>query len=476
MIFKVTPDLKYIKLVDEISDKERLKLKQYFKRKAVNFYFDPRYQNGSWDGYDSFFNNDYVAIGLWKELRDFLTKNGYPVHIEGLSQLFNVKLRRAEFDEFVNAVLLGTEITEPRWYQVDCAYNILKYRYCMAELATSAGKTLVSYFVAAYLKNAGELDKDNKFVMIVPRADLIGQTADKFETNYNNGTIPLSVARMGGKFNAHTRKAQKAIENADVIVATYQTLVNMKDEFFLKIRHINVDEAHTTTNASIRTILKKCQYLKHRFGLSGTIEINTNSADYCRLQEYLGPNTMVVTAKDLIDSDYSPDILIKTIKLEYDELGDQVISDYIDLMNNGKEMYVDSNEFAKALYKLERQIITSHPIRMKFIISLVRSLKMNTLILFNDVQSKYGFKIAEKLKEYNKYVYYIDGETKSDNRSDYTKLMEHPHSLTILRFNAVEIIVNQHKAVKLTDGKIKYAKDILVDDDVSDEWILENSK
>ena len=113
---------------------------------------------------------------------------------------------------------------------------------------------------------------------------------------------------------------------------------------------------------------------------------------------------------------------------------------------------------------------------MKFIISLVRSLKMNTLILFNDVQSKYGFKIAEKLKEYNKYVYYIDGETKSDNRSDYTKLMEHPHSLTILRFNAVEIIVNQHKAVKLTDGKIKYAKDILVDDDVSDEWILENSK
>jgi superfamily II DNA or RNA helicase len=304
----------------------------------------------------------------------------------------------------------------------------------MAELATSAGKTLISYLVAAYLKKTGEADMNNKFLMIVPRSDLIGQTADKFEKVYCNGTVSMKVARMGGKFNPHTKKAAKAIEEADVIVATYQTLANCTNEFFAKIRHVNVDEAHTTTNATIRDILKKCAYLKHRFGLSGTIEINTDSADYCRLQEYLGPCVMVVTAKDLIDSEYSPDIFIKAIKLQYDEMNDETVRNYVDLVENGREMYVNADEFGKMLYNLERQILTSHPVRLEFIVSLVRGLKMNTLILFNDVRGKYGRTIYDKLVEYGERAYYIDGGVSSNNREDYTHAIE--------KYNDVKLIAS----------------------------------
>lgn len=473
MIFTVTPDMRYMKLSDEISDKEMKTLKKFFTRKAVNFFFDPRYKNGAWDGYDSFIHDGYIAIGLWRELRNFMVQHNYPVRIDGLERMFNLSLTQTEFDEFVSATLAGTSVTELRWFQSPCAYNILKYRYCMAELATSAGKTLISYLVAAYLKKTGQVDSDNKFLMIVPRSDLVGQTADKFETVYNNGTVPMKVARMGGKFNPHTKKAKAAIDEADVIIATYQTLSNCDESFFRRITHINVDEAHTTTNATIRAIFKRCGHLKHRFGLSGTIEINVDSADYCRLQEYLGPNVMVVSAKDLIDSDYSPDIFIKTIKLEYDEVGDETISNYIDLVNNGREMYVNSEEFGTALYALERQIITSHKVRLEFVVSFILQLKTNTLVLFNDVKGQYGATVMKRLKQTRKHVYYIDGQTKNDDRSEYTKFMELPNDITVLKFGDIQIIVNQYKLVKLSNGSMKYAKDILIEDDVSDDWINE---
>ena len=424
MIFKVTSDRKHMRLSDEISDSEMKKLRRFFKRKAVNFFFDPRYRNGAWDGFDSFMNDGYVAIGLWKELRNFLRDNNYPLRIDGLEELFNLGLRKEEFDEFVNSALAGTDITELRWFQVPCAFNILKYRYCMAELATASGKTLISYLVAVYLKKIGEVDSANKFLMIVPRSDLVGQTANKFETTYCNGTVPLKVARVGGKFNPHTKKARSAIRDADVIIATYQSLANFEDGFFDAIRHVNVDEAHTTTNATIMAIIRKCAKLSHRFGLSGTIEINTDSADYCRLQEYLGPNVMIVTAKDLIDSEYSPDIRIKTIKLEYDEINDKVIRDYAHLLENGREMYKDATEFAKQMYNLERQIIIGHPARMEFTVSFIKNLKMNTLILFNDVKGKYGRTVYDKLMERDVRTYYIDGTVKGNDREDHTKAIE----------------------------------------------------
>lgn len=434
MIFQVTQDLKYLRLSDDISDKEMVKLRQFFHRKAANFYFDPRFQSGAWDGCDDFINDRHIKIGLWKEVRRFLMEHNYPVRLDGLNQIFNLKLQREEFDEFVNEALLGTEITEPRWFQPECAFRVLKYKYCMAELATSSGKTLISYLIAAYLKKTGEVDKFNKFLMIVPRADLIGQTADKFEVNYNNGTIPLVVARMGGKFNPHTKKAQKLIAESDVIIATYQTLANADEKFFGYIRHMNVDEAHTTTNTTIREIIRKCPLLKHRFGLSGTLEIDMATADYCRLQEYLGPNVLVVTAKDLIDADYSPDIFIKTIKLEYDELNDDTVRGYVDLLDNGREMFTDADAFGKHMYNLERQILINHPVRMEFIVSLVRGLKMNTLILFNDVKGKYGRNIYDKLAEHGERTYYIDGGVSSNSREDYTQAIE--------KYNDVKLIAS----------------------------------
>lgn len=428
MIFALSNDKKYIRLTDSISDAEMRSIRTYFRRKALNFYFDPRYRSGVWDGYDSFFNDGYVAVGLWKELRDFLVGAGYPVRIDGLDTIFNVRLNIDEFNAFVEELIVDTKIRELRWFQIPAAYKILKYRHCMAEIATSAGKTLISYIIASYLVKNGEADKDNKFVMIVPRAGLVKQTADKFEIDYDNGTSRLKVCKLGGQFNPKLKKTRKALEEAEVVITTYQTLANMEPEFFSKIRHVNVDEAHTATNATIRGILEKCGNLIHKFGLSGTLEIEKKSADYMRMQECLGPNVMVVTAKELIDSNYSPDVRVRTIKLKYDTSRDNVVRDYVELVNAGNELCIDGKE----MYNMERQIIASHERRICFLVSFIKSLNMNTLVLFNDIKGKFGRTLYERLVEDGENAMYIDGHVDCEDRDLYSEATERGNNVKLI--------------------------------------------
>ena len=62
---------------------------------------------------------------------------------------------------------------KPHDYQVETAFKILKNRYCMAEVATSGGKSLLISIVIFYiLKN---IKQDAKFLIIVPSITLVTQ-------------------------------------------------------------------------------------------------------------------------------------------------------------------------------------------------------------------------------------------------------------------------------------------------------------
>ena len=420
MRFELSKDKQFIQLIEWNTDSEILKLKTYFRRKNKDFFFNPDYQKGNWDGYDDFFTNGYIPIGLWLELEKFLKNNRYNIDIAGLSDFINTSFVKEKLMDFTVKLLKDTEIFEPRYYQMDAAFRILKYRYCSAELATSAGKTLISYIVFTYLKKLNLVNKDAKFLLIVPRVGLVNQTADKFEKNYYNGYVPFKLMKIGG---AKNKFKQKLFDEADCIISTYQSLANIKPDLLKKIKHINVDEAHTVGTKTVRSVIETCSPLMYRFGLSGTLEIEPDKAEYFRMQKYLGPIVMVVTAEDLIKYEYSPKVNIRIINLHYDK-HDPIIAGYLDQVENGAEQWADKMAFAKMLYLLERGITTDYEKRLDFIVKLACSLKMNTLILFNNVKDKYGFNIGEKLKEKGESVYYIDGNTKDSNRSDYTQLME----------------------------------------------------
>ena len=70
----------------------------------------------------------------------------------------------------------GSEM-QPRDYQIEAAYNILKFRNCLSELATSAGKTLISFMVISYLL---EKQKAGRVLFIVPNVSLVVQGFRRF--------------------------------------------------------------------------------------------------------------------------------------------------------------------------------------------------------------------------------------------------------------------------------------------------------
>ena len=418
--FKLTSDYQYIKLISDSTNKEIHTLKEYFRRQSSKFFFDPLFQKKLWDGYDNYYEKGFIPIGLWRELEKFHRNNGHQLSIKGLDKFLNLDFNKDEIVEFIADLLKDTEIFEPRWYQLEAAYRILKYRYSSLELATSAGKTLITFIVLAYLKQRGLVDKDRKFLIIVPRIGLVNQTLDKFQENYNNGLVPIKYLPMGG----NNKFKQKLYDEADCIISTYQSLGRKNEAFFKPINHIYVDEGHTAQNNTVQKIINTIKIPSYKFGMSGTLEINPDKSEFFRMQKYLGPLVMVLTAKDLQDENYSPKVNIKIIHLNYDNSDDKIIEDYNFFLKNGAEQYADKTEFAKELYKIERQIIIEHEKRREFTVKLANSLDKNTLILFNNVKDKLGLKISEDLKKLENEVYYIDGSTKSVDREDYQDAME----------------------------------------------------
>ena len=125
-----------------------------------------------------------------------------------------------EFKAWVDDLFADNEI-KPRYYQIDTAYKMLKYRRCMAQLATSAGKTLIAFIVFAYLI---QVKKVRRIMMIVPRIDLVLQPNGDF-AKYNSGNkIDLKVQMV--------YSGSKPTADANIYIGTYQSLRNECSEFF----------------------------------------------------------------------------------------------------------------------------------------------------------------------------------------------------------------------------------------------------
>ena len=77
--------------------------------------------------------------------------------------------------------------------------------------------------------------------------------------------------------------------------------------------------------------------------------------------------------------------------------------------------------------------------------------------------------------EWNKKTFYIDGEVESEDRDRFKAKMEELDHGIELTFNDIKIVVRSTDIIPLNDGTFKKAKDLLLEDDVSDSWILENT-
>ncbi len=166
-------------------------------------------------------------------------------------------------------------------------------------------------------------------------------------------------------------------------------------------------------------------------GLSGTVKLDEKYSDYFRTLETIGPLVLTLSAKHLIDNNYSPNIKIKQVKLSYDE-SSEYLKKYWDLKANGATMYSNKRDFGGDMFELEKQFLYNSPERLNFISELAKRLNKNALILFSNIKDEYGKKIYEEIKKWNPKTYYIDGEVDNDLRDEYKAIMEAEDNVIIV--------------------------------------------
>lgn len=451
MILTLTEDNQFLR-IDESTELELEQIRISLTKRIDSWRFNPLVKRGVWDGYVTYIKDDkWIPAGLWRYVMGVCQDYKFELKINGIKRLIDPDISAESFEAWAYELFEGSKIT-PRDYQVEAAYNILKFRKCLAELATSAGKTLISFLTISYML---EKNKAQRILFIVPNVSLVVQAHEDFhEYNFRN-RIDLRIQQIFA--------GQKIKGNKNIIIGTYQSLIKKDKEYFSEFDAVIVDETHKATSASIKTILQKCVNANYRFGLSGTIP-KDGTLDKLTLMSQTGPVITEIKASFLQDEGYIAKCAVKVIEMDY--ATDKQKTALMELAQNRYEN--------KDVFSLEQNFVINNAARLDFIASVIGRVPRNSLVLFHRIE--HGQKLYEKLRqESNKRVFYVDGGTSSDIREEYKKKMEASHDpYTILEFGSKRIEIPQNRLVKLSDGTQKKAKDITLNDDICEDWINSN--
>jgi len=395
--------------IDEATELELEQLNISLNKRIESWRFNPLVKKGLWDGYVSYIKDDkWIPSGLWREVMGICKEYKFEFKLNGITDIFDTSINQEKFTEWALEFFEKSEIT-PRDYQIEAAFNILKFKRCLSELATSAGKTLISFLTVAYLL---EHQKAQTILFIVPNVSLVLQASEDFlDYNYRNqADIKVQQIYSGQKIRA----------GRNVVIGTYQSLVKKDKAYFAEFDAVIVDETHKAKSASIKTILQKCVNAEYKYGLSGTIP-KEGTLDRLTLMAYTGPLITEISANYLQNEGHIAGCKVKIIKMDY---APQSTKDAF------REMSQNRYE-SKDVFKFEQNYVINSPGRLNFITNIISRVRGNSLVLFHRIE--HGKKIYEKLRQdSDKQVYYVDGGIDQDIREEHKKKMEAGEEVVIV--------------------------------------------
>ena len=370
----------------------------------------PAVRLGRWDGKVSFFTlGGSSYINLLPDILAYLDQQGYEF------ELIDQRDYRREFafekvaeDSYSHKTWPAghSDAGQPiklRDYQVDVINNFFANPQCLQEVATGAGKTLITSVLSHRCEPYG------RTIVIVPNKSLVTQT----EADYKNLGLDVGVYFGDRKeFNkTHTICTWQSLNNMFKNTKNGVAEVTIQD-FLAGVVCIMVDEVHMAKAEVLKTMLTGVMgMIPIRWGLTGTIP--KEPFEFFALRVSLGEVVGKLSASELQDQGVLANCEVNIIQLQ------------------------DHGEYKE--YQKELQYLTTNEDRIKYIASVIAEIAEtgNTLVLIDRIQA------GKMLEQYIPNSVFISGVTKDvDRKEQYDEVAVNDNKTIIATYGIAAVGIN----------------------------------
>jgi superfamily II DNA or RNA helicase len=357
-----------------------------FKYDVPGARYLPAVRLGRWDGKVSYFQlGGSTYVNLLPEIIPILEKFNYDIDLDDQRDYsVNFTFEKVTEQTFSHIMWPKAHPMEGqpmalRDYQVEIINNFLENPQCIQEIATGAGKTVIT----AALSNA--VAPYGRTIVIVPNKSLVTQT----EKDYINMEQDVGVF-FGDRKEFGRQHTICTWQSLNVLLKNTKNSVGdvTIGEFLEDVVCVIVDEVHMAKADALKSLLTGVMSrIPLRWGLTGTIP--KEPFEFQALRCSLGPVINQLSASELQDRGVLAQCHVNVVQL------------------------VDHAEFSN--YQSELKFLLEEPGRLKTIAQLIAQVNAtgNTLVLVDRVAA--GHALVELLGD---QAVFVSGATKAKDRQD----------------------------------------------------------
>lgn len=380
---------------------------EYFMPHA---YYTPAYKLGRWNGKMSFCDvGGRSYFHLLDILLPILINEGYEIDIQDDRTHWDFGFEHVNVDSYAHVKwpkkhpAAGQPIML-RDYQVDVINRFLDNPQALQQIATGAGKTLITAVLSHRCEHLG------RTVVIVPNKDLVTQT----ERDYRNMGLDVGVLYGDRKeyTKTHTIATWQSIESLMKDAKAGKRVEEM-ESFLEDIVCIMVDEVHKAKADVLRNQLSTIfSRVPVRWGLTGTVPEAEHEALSCIAT--LGPVIGQLTSKELQDMGVLSNLDISILQLQDGILGFQN-------------------------YAAELKWLVTDTKRMEAISNIINDYTKNgnTLVLIDRLAT------GDVLAEMNPDWAFVSGATKQKDRQEqYDSISDNDNKVIVATYGVAAVGIN----------------------------------
>jgi superfamily II DNA or RNA helicase len=367
----------------------RMELNHYFRFHPKDYQFMPMFRRRKWDGYVYLYNMDSGRIyyGLKNRIQRFASDREYKLIDQTNDSVEHIS--NEEYFKFLTSFPCEYKLRD---YQNNAIRHSINERRCVLLSPTASGKSLIIYYLIRYYF-------PEKSLIIVPTLSLVSQMYSDFEA-YAKADKTFKVEKFVHKIFG----GQEKVTDKPIIISTWQSLYELKKDFYTDFELVIGDEAHLYKAKSLTKIMKNLENAPYRIGTTGTLD--DVEVHKLILEGLFGTTKRVTSTKELIKKKTLSSIAIRCLVLQY-----------------SKEV---AAKISKLNYQEEINFLVGHSERNKYICNLVKGLTGNTLVLFQLIE-KHGkilHSILEEIVDPSRKIFFVYGGTDADTREKVRELVE----------------------------------------------------